>query len=164
MIWVWIAIVTAAGGFVAEIVRRRMLRAEQALFSSKERVALELSRIQKRRWIRPLARIGAIALLITYAGMIGFSVLALPGAIAISAFASGTAPPWFGAAFVLLLAMMIAPAPPGIAATILCRCGRCAGWLFDNGQPPRKGFLDATRENWRFVQGRGRCPRCGAAA
>jgi hypothetical protein len=164
MIWLWIAIVSAIGGFLAETIRQRMRRAEQALFSNAERVALATSRIQKRRWIQPLSRVGATALLITYAGLLCLVILALPGAIAISVLADGTAPPWFGAALIVLLAMTIASAALGIVATILCRCGRCAGWLLDNSQAPRKGFIEASRENWRFVLGRGRCPRCGAAA
>jgi hypothetical protein len=162
--WLWIAIVSAIGAILAETIRQRGGRAEHAFFSDDERVALEMSRIKKRKWIRPLSRIGAMALLIMYAGMIGLFALVLPGAIAISVFSDGTAPAWFGAGLIVLLAMMMAPAPLGITATILCRCERCAGWLFDNGQPRRKGFVDASRENWRFVQGQGRCPRCGEAA
>lgn len=164
MTWVWVAIVTAIGGVLAETIRRRGQRAEVAFFSDDAWVAKKVTQIRQRRWIRPLSRVGAIALLLVYAAVMAFFVFALPGAIAVSVLGNGMAPAWFGAGLVLSLVIAIFAAPVGIAATILCRCGQCAGWLFDNSQPPRKGFLGASRENWRFVRGRGRCPRCGEAA
>lgn len=164
MTWLWIALFSAFGAFVAEMIGQRLQRAEHVFFADQERVAREALRIKQRKWIRPLSRAGAAALLIGYAGLIGGFIVVIPGAIALSVFGDGMAPPWFGIGLILFAGAVLLLGPLGITAMILCRCGACAGWLFDNSQPSRKGFIGASRENWRFVAGKGHCPRCGAAA
>jgi len=164
MTWIWFAVVGAIGAFLAETVRRHGQKAEATFFADEARVANEANKIQRRKWIRPLSRAGAVALLLSYAGMIAAIILALPGAIAVSVLTNDVASPWFGTGLIVSFALAVLPVPIGIAAMLMCRCGKCAGSLFDNAQPPRKGFLGASRENWRFATGQGRCPRCGAAA